>query len=90
MHVNGLGSGQDEIEFGIDGTLVGYNLPLFQNPNLGPISSRVTNPPSQTSASITLQTPPAPATAVTPEPSSLVLLGTGVFAVGGIVRKRFA
>ena len=31
----------------------------------------------------------ADSTAVTPEPSSIALLGTGVLAVGGLLRKRF-
>jgi hypothetical protein len=38
--------------------------------------------------STTSSTPPTPPTAVTPEPSSLVFLATGVLGIFGVVRRR--
>ena len=38
----------------------------------------------------TISVEPASTLAVTPEPSSIALLGTGMLGVAGVVRKRFA
>ena len=42
------------------------------------------------SGSLTYNYTPAAPVAVTPEPSSLALLGTGILGVAGVVRKRLA
>ena len=39
---------------------------------------------------IAVTPPPTSPTSVTPEPSSIALLGTGMLGIAGVVRKRFA
>lgn len=68
-------------------TLVGYNGSVVCTESLGPdcFSSSTLIFPA-ISGSLT----PLASTTVTPEPSSIALLGTGMLGIAGLVRKRIA
>lgn len=76
--------GTGDVHFTISGTtLIGFKGDNFNLPQLGD------NYVGQVSFDSSMTTP-SNSTAVTPEPSSIALLGTGLLGVAGVVRKRFA
>ena len=81
-----------EDEFDFDPTnFVGYNAKTIGVDSFYFNSGLVFDNSFSQSASLTLQqTATPPSTAVTPEPSSIALLGTGLLSVAGVLRKRFA
>jgi hypothetical protein len=77
---NFYGTGSDTIIF------IYYNVPSYFE--LDDVVFK--DPPAPGSASDLSATPDGSDTAATPEPSGLVLMGTGVMALAGIARRRLA
>ena len=61
----------------------GVNLPFMASTELDFASSR-----SFATGGTISTTPPIPAAAAAPEPSSLILLGSGALGIAGLIRKR--
>lgn len=89
--VSGIAPGNDLKVFLPVPNLIGYEgsgvcTPYVSNPPCSAYGYIFTDACGSLSGSLT----PVSTTAVSPEPSSIALLGTGVLGLAGVVRKSFA
>ncbi len=95
LNFNRMGSGYGTFTFSASGQDdFPSDLAFFEGTGTQALRLEFAEPTTVSSAAGTLTynyTPTAaPPAAVTPEPSSIALLGTGLLAIAGLARKRFA